>query len=191
MPALSIKNMCLDSAMDNLPTYQLLKNRKISALIDLNTKSGHPKTIYDNIRINKNGTPICAAGLPMVPNGNDFSSKGHIGCQMWRCPYGKDHKTKCKCSCTASKYGRVIKTKPEWDIRLYTDIPRGTQTYKKIYNQRTATERINNRILNDYGLHRLMIHRREHYSFMTTMIGICLHLDGRYKQKTQAGLSEI
>lgn len=191
MPALSIKNMCLDSAMDNLPTYQLLKNRNITALIDLNSKSGHPKTIHDNIRINKNGTPVCAAGLPMVPNGNDFSSKGHVGCQMWRCPYGKDHKTKCKCSCTSSKYGRVIKTRPEWDIRLYTDIPRGTQTYKKIYNQRTATERINNRILNDYGLHRLMIHRREHYSFMTTMIGICLHLDGRYKQKTQAALSEI
>lgn len=34
----------------------------------------------------------------------------------------------------------------------------------------------------------MSIHRREHYSFMTTMIGICLHLDGRYKQKTQAAL---
>ena len=191
MPGLPIKNICLDSAMDNLPTYRLLKDRKISALIDLNSKSGHPKTIHDNIRINKNGTPVCAAGLPMLPNGNDYSSKGHIGCQMWRCPYGKDHKTKCKCSCTSSKYGRVIKTRPEWDIRLYTDIPRGTEAYKKIYKQRTATERINNRILNDYGLHRLMIHRREHYSFMTTMIGICLHLDGRYKQKAKASLSEI
>lgn len=152
MPGLPIKNMCLDSAMDNLPTYRLLKDRKINALIDLNSKSGHPKMIHDNIRINKNGTPVCAAGLPMLPNGNDYSSKGHIGCQMWRCPYGKDHKTKCKCSCTSSKYGRVIKTRPEWDIRLYTDIPRGTEAYKKIYKQRTATERINNRILNDYGL---------------------------------------
>lgn len=177
--------------MDNLPTYQLLKNRNISALIDLNTKSGHPKTTHDNIRINRNATPICAAGLPMVPNGNDFTTKGHIGCQMWHCPYGKDHKTKCKCSSTSSKYGRVIKTRPVWDIRLYTDIPRSTQTYKKIHNQQTTTERINNRILNDYGPHRLMLHQREHYSFMTTMIGICLHLDGRYKQKAHAALSEI
>ncbi len=64
--------------------------------------------------------------------------------------------------------------------------PRGTDAYKKIYNQRTATERINNRILNDYGLHRMFIHTKEHYSFMTTMIGICIHLDARYKQQVQA-----
>ena len=75
--------------------------------------------------------------------------------------------------------------RPDWDIRLYTDVPRGTDAYKKIYKQRTATERINNRILNDYGLHRMSIHPKELYSFMTTMIGICIHLDARYKQQRQ------
>lgn len=182
MPDLSIKNMCFDSAMDNLPTYTLLKDRKISAFIDLNSKCGRPKTIPDTIKIDKNGTPICQEGYKMHPNGYDNSQ----GCLMWRCPFGKDHFEKCKNSCTSSKYGRVIKTKTELDIRLYTDVPRGTDAYKKIYNQRTATERINNRILNDYGLHRLMIHRKEHYSFLTTIIGICIHLDARYKQQTLA-----
>lgn len=38
------------------------------------------------------------------------------------------------------------------------DAEESTDAYKKIYNQRTATERINNRILNDYGLHRMFIH---------------------------------
>ena len=178
MPDLSSKNMCFDSAMDNLPTYTLLNERNISAFIDLNSKCGHPKTIPDSIRIDKNGTPVCNQGHKMLPNGYDKSR----GCLMWRCPFGKDHFEKCENSCTSSKYGRVIKTKPEWDIRLYTDIPRGTEAYKKIYSQRTATERINNRILNDYGLHRLRIHRKEHYSFLTTMIGIWIHLDARYKQ---------
>lgn len=182
MPDLHIQNICLDSAMDNLSTYRLLKDRKIRAFIDLNSKCGHPKTIPDSIKIDKNGTPICQEGLRMVPNGYDTSR----GVLMWRCPYGKDHCTKCPNSCTSSKYGRVVKTKSEWDIRLYTEVPRGTDAYKKIYNQRTATERINNRILNDYGLHRLYIHRKEHYSFMTTMIGICLHLDARYKQQIQS-----
>lgn len=177
MPALSIKNMCLDSAMDNLPTYRLLKDRGISAFIDLNNNCGRPKTIPDTIRIDKNGTPLCDAGLPMLPNGQD-KRKGYL---MWRCPYGKKHTDKCARNCSDSTYGRVIKTRPEWDIRLYTDVPRGTDAYKKIYNQRTATERINNRILNDYGLHRMMIHGKVHYSFFTTMIGICIHLDARYK----------
>ena len=178
MPALSIKNMCFDSAMDNLPTYRLLKDRNISAFIDLNSKCGRPKTIPDTVKIDKNGTPICQDGRCMVPNGYD-KSKGYL---MWRCPFGKEHSSKCKNSCSSAKYGRVIKTRPDWDIRLYTDVPRGTETYKKIYNQRTTTERINNRILNDYGLHRLMIHRKEHYSFLTAIIGICIHLDARYKQ---------
>ncbi len=26
---------------------------------------------------------------------------------------------------------------------------------------------------------------KEHYSFMTTMIGICIHLNARYKQQAQ------
>ena len=179
MPSLPIENICLDSAMDNYPTYRILKDRKIRAFIDLNSKCGRPKTIPDTITIDKDGTPLCQEKLRMKPNGYDHSS----GCLMWRCPYGKDHCSKCKNSCTDSKYGRVIKTRPEWDIRLYTEVPRGTDAYKKIYNQRTATERINNRILNDYALHRMRIHTKKHYSFMTTMIGICIHLDARYKQQ--------
>ena len=174
--------MCLDSAMDNYPTYRLLKNGNIRAFIDLNDKCGRPKTIPDTITIDKDGTPLCQEKLRMRPNGYDKST----GYLMWRCPYGKEHCSKCKNSCTDSKYGRVVKTRPEWDIRLYTDVPRGTDAYKKIYKQRTATERINNRILNDYGLHRMFIHTKEHYSFMTTMIGICIHLDGRYKQQMRA-----
>ena len=178
MPTLSIRDMCLDSAMDNYPTYHLLKNRGIRAFIDLNSNRGRPKTIPDNIKIDKDGTPICSGGLRMAPNGYDNSGS----CIIWRCPFGKKHVSKCENSCSPAKYGRVIKTKPEWDIRLYTDVPRGTADYKKIYNQRTASERINNRILNDYGLHRMNIHGKKHYSFLTTMIGICIHLDARYKQ---------
>lgn len=168
--------------MDNYPTYRILKSRGIRAFIDLNNKCGRPKTIPDTITIDRDGTPLCQEGLRMKPNGYDNSS----GYLMWRCCYGKEHCSKCKNSCTDSKYGRVVKTRPEWDIRLYTDVPRGTDAYKKIYDQRTATERINNRILNDYGLHHMFIHTKEHYSFMTTMIGICIHLDARYKQQMQA-----
>lgn len=126
---------------------RLLKDRGISAFIDLNSRCGRPKTIPDTIRIDKNGTPLCDAGHPMVPNGQDRST----GYLMWRCPFGKAHASKCSRNCSNAKYGRVIKTRPEWDIRLYTDVPHGTESYKRIYSQRTATERLNDRILNDYG----------------------------------------
>ena len=166
--------------MDNYPTYRLLKDRKISAFIDLNSRAGRPKSIPDNIKIDKNGTPICSAGLKMSPNGYDKSREA----LMWRCPYSKEHTCKCPQSCSPAKYGRVVKTKTEWDIRLYTDVPRGTDAYKQIYKQRTATERINHRILNDYGLHKMKIHTKKHYSFFAMIIAICLHLDARYKQNT-------
>ena len=55
-------------------------------------------------------------------------------------------------------YGRCIYTKPDWDIRLYPPIPRGTEEYIKTYNNRTSSERVNNRILNDYPLHDMKIH---------------------------------
>lgn len=82
MPDLTIKNMCLDSTMNNLATYKLLKKRNISAFIDLNSTSDHSKVIHDTLFINKNDTLICLAGLRMVPNGNDHNSKGHVGYQM-------------------------------------------------------------------------------------------------------------
>lgn len=82
MPALQPENMCLDSAMDNYPTYELLKKRGIRAFIDLNKKRGRPKTIPGDIKIDRDGTPLCKAGLRMVPNGSD-TARGNL---IWRCP---------------------------------------------------------------------------------------------------------
>ena len=115
---------------------------------------------------------LCQENLHMKPNGFDRASS----CLMWRCPYGKEHCSKYKNSCTSSKYDRIIKTRPEWDIRLYTNVPCGTDAYKKIYNQRSATEHFNNHILNDYGLHRMFIHTKKHYSFMSTIFLFFINL---------------
>ena len=71
MLTVSIENMCLDSAMDNYPTYQFLKNRWIRAFTDLNDKCGRPKTIPDTITIDKDGTPLCQEKLRMKPNDYD------------------------------------------------------------------------------------------------------------------------
>ena len=105
-------------------------------------------------------------------------------------------------SCSAAPMGKSTVPNAKTDVRTLNTLglssldpngisgftprcPCGTDAYKKIYKQRTATERINNHILTDYDLHRMFIHTKEHYSFMTTMIGICIHLDARYKQLVQ------
>ncbi len=146
MPAVSASNMCLDSAMDNYPACRILKNSGIRAFIDLNDKCSRPKTIPDTITIDKDGTPLCQEKPRMKPNGYDRSS----GYLMWRCPYGKEHCSKCKNSCTDSKNGRVVKTRPEWDIRLYTDVPRGTDAYLLLsFRDRSNTWELHSQTLVD------------------------------------------
>lgn len=177
-PDIPIGNLCLDSANDNYPTYELLQKWKITPFIDLNTNRGRPASIPDSITIDTDGTPLCNAGHRMVCWGYD---KGKHSTK-WRCPLAVGRVSSCDCPCSRSSYGRTIYTKPSWDIRLYTPVPRGTPEWKTTYNNRSSTERVNNRILNHYGLHAMMIHTKKHYSFMTMIICICIHLDAWYKK---------
>lgn len=80
-----------------------------------------------------------------------------------------------------SPYGRCLYTKPAWDIRLYPPIARGTDEYEKTYNNRTGSERVNDRVLNNYHLHDMKIHGKKRYSFFTMIAGINIHLDARLK----------
>lgn len=178
-PSLPITNLCFDSANDNYPTYLLCKKWHINPLIDLNSKRGRPSTIPDKITIDKDGTPLCHAGLRMVNWGYSPARND----RKWRCPLkcGKVDQCDSQSSCSTSDYGRTIYTKPDWDVRLYPPIPRGTDKYKAIYKTRTSSERLNNRVLNDYHLHDLKIRGKKRFSFFTMVIGINIHLDARIK----------
>ena len=179
-PDFKINNLCLDSANDNYPTYELCEKWSINPFIDLNANRGASKSIPDHITIDKDGTPLCHAGNRMVYWGF-CPDRTRL---KWRCPLacGKVEKCSSKKSCSPSPYGRCKYTKPEWDIRLYPPIPRGTNEYKKIYNHRTGSERVNNRMLNDYHLHDMIIHSKKRFSFFAMIAGINIHLDARLKQ---------
>ena len=182
-PGIKVKNICLDSAHDNYPTYNLCKKWGISPFIDMNSNRGRSQTIPKRLNLDDDGTPLCDAGFRMVYWG--YSPKRH-DCK-WRCPVacGKEKKCTCEVPCSSSSYGRCIYTKPDWDIRLYTPVPRGTEEYIKTYNNRTSSKRVNNRILNDYHLHDMKIHSKKRYSFFAMIAGINIHLDARIKKQKQ------
>lgn len=177
---LQIKNICLDSAHDNYPTYKLCKEWNLAPFIDLNSNRGRPESIPKHLHIDFDGTPLCSAGFRMVYWG--YIPKRH-DCK-WRCPVvcGKEEKCTCEVPCSSSSYGRCLYTKPDWDIHLYTPIPRGTREYKKRYNNRTSSERGNNRILNGYHLQDIKIHGKKRYSFFTMIADINIHPDARLKK---------
>lgn len=182
-PDIPLRDLCLDPAHDNYPTYELCNEWGIRPFIDLNLNRGRPDTIPDSISIDTDGTPLCMAGFRMVNWG--CCKQKHS--RKWRCPLacGKTDSCTCKENCSPSPYGRCVYTKPDWDIRLYTPVPRGTDEYKEIYNNRTSCERVNNRVLNDYHLHGMGIHTRKRYSFFTMVICINIHLDARLKKRTK------
>jgi hypothetical protein len=187
-PNLNINSFISDSASDNYATYKLLDHWDINAVIALNeTNKGNFK-YQPALRINDNGVPICQKGYPMVYNG---FCKGR--CRIkWRCHrtvYHKGLETFPPCDgCSSSPYGRVIYTKPEWDLRLFTRIPRGSEVWKSLMKQRTAAERNNDRIKNDYGVNNGDVRGKKRISFMAALAAVNIHLDAQVKVLQQRGL---
>lgn len=72
------------------------------------------------------------------------------------------------------------------DLRLHPRIQRDIEQYKTIYSERSACERMNDRVLNNYHLQDLKIRGDDHFSFWTMIIGICIHLDAWYKMSSMS-----
>lgn len=165
-PQFTISNYILDSANDTYPTYELCSKWGINPLIDLNSKNKGNSKYPPSLSITDKGVPICFDGHEMIYHGFE-KSRSRL---KWRCPLALKKIESCSCSdnCSPSAYGRVVYTKPSWDLRLFTKIPRGSKQSKEKYKIRTCSERINNRIPNDYKIHSLRIRGKMRYSFMTT-----------------------
>ena len=177
-PQLHIDTFISDSASDNQATYELLEEWGIDAVIAL----GKPikKTSKFPVPIDfSDATPICPSGHRMVFCGDEVMRPR----SKWRCPrvMGKADKGDCCDTCSQSPYGRTVYTKPSWDPRIFCSIPRGTKRWKMLMNERTAAERVNKRILIDYGLGSTRRWGKKRIAFATLMAAINIHLDAQLK----------
>ncbi len=175
-PELTIDTFISDSASDNYATYELLNHWNINAVIALNSTNKGNFKYPERLVINENGVPVCPGGHKMIYSG--FCGKDR--CRLkWRCPKACSKPCDNCVGCSLTAYGRTVYTKPDWDLRLFTRIPRGSARWKTIFNERTATERINNRILNHYGVEASHVRGKKRISFLTAIAGINIHLDAR------------
>jgi len=181
-PGFTFERFFGDGAHDNYPTYELLNAWNIKPFIPLNEKSKGNFKFPPPIDVDQNGAPICMAGFPMINWGfqNDR-------CRIkWRCPYvlGKVDCCTCQDQCSTSAYGRTVYTKPDWDLRIFTPVPRGSQEWKTEMKNRTSVERINKRILVDYGLEsaRARARGKKRFHWWITVHSVNIHLDARIKQ---------
>ena len=65
------------------------------------------------------------------------------------CPYAAE--------CCSTHYGRTKYVRDDYDIRILGPLSYKSLAWKEIYKNRTSTERINNRVLNDYKLHQVKV----------------------------------
>jgi hypothetical protein len=188
-PNLMVDTFISDSASDNYATYQLLNEWGINAVIALNkTNKGNRK--FPRCIVNENGVPVCPGGHEMIRAG--FCGKDR--CRIkWRCPFvlGKCEIGKACLDCSDSVYGRVVYTKPDWDLRLFSRIPRGSVQWKSKMKERTAAERVNNRILHHYGLENSKMRGKKRISFFATIAAFNVHLDAQLAKLKATGLFDF
>ncbi len=168
-----------DAAHDNYATYDLLRHFKVRPFIDLKSKKGGGTPKPQDIQLSKNGVPICPDGHEMVNWGfdrNKFRTKFRAPCALGRisyCPYSD--------VCCPTPYGKTVYLRHADDLRFHTPVPRGSVEWKAIYNERTAAERVNNRILTDYRLEHPMRRGKKNLAFFAFLNAINIHLDAVVK----------
>jgi hypothetical protein len=180
-PALRIDTFISDSASDNYATYNLLHHWDVNAVIARGATNKGNNKYPSPVALDNNGVPICPNGRKMLYGGY---CKGRSRIK-WRCSRaftrsGLERYKPCP-DCSQSHYGRVVYTKPSWDIRLFTRIPRGSDEWKSKMKQRSAAERVNDRILHDYKIEGGHLRGKKRISFIVTLAAINVHLDAQVK----------
>ena len=171
---LSFDSLIADAAHDNYPTYDLLKQWRIKPFIPLNNRNSSIPG-GKSIQVSKSGIPICADGYEMSNWGFD-AKKYRI---KYRCPLitGKVKHCFYDCCCNKSLYGKTVYVNLAKDLRLLTPVPRNSDEWNKIYKYRSASERVNNRILTDYGLEQPKRYGKKKIAFFAFLSIINVHFD--------------
>lgn len=168
-----------DGAHDNYAMYHYLEESNIKAFIPLNETNRGNLKYTPHIRVDENGVPICMAGHKAV-----FWGFNKDRCRLkYRCPLATGKIASCpkKDQCSKSAYGRCFYLKPSWDLRLFTKVPRGSVEWKQEMNSRTSSERVNKRLLNDYGLEASHTKGKKRIFWWSIVHSVNIHLDARLK----------
>jgi len=174
----NMDSLLLDSAHDNYATYILLNHWDIKPFIDLNNRATDmPRP--QALTLSQRGAPICADGHEMVNWGYE-AKKFRI---KYRCPLVAGTVTYCPYAdnCNKSPYGKIVYLRLAEDRRLLTPVPRNTDEWKNTYKRRSASERVNNRLLTDYALERPKRYTKKKLSFFAFLNAVNIHLDARVK----------
>ncbi len=154
LPAKRIETMAYDKAADDSKVHRCLHKAGIKPLIQMRrqwTESpermlpGHDGT--SNIVYDEAGTVYCDDKVSTPGVRHRMAFIGHEaarGTLKYRCP-AKHEGFSCasEARCNAGKtYGLTVRVKRDIDLRRFPPIPRATKQFERLYQGRTAVERV-------------------------------------------------
>lgn len=159
-----------DSGHDYVRNYNAVREKGAIPLIDYNPRNeDQSEEALTKRGYNEKGWPYADCGALMKPNGFDFKAKRIKFCCCHNCPEKLKQSEDFKCEYLKNKTGQVKNMCVKEHPRLILEIPRGTKKYKKNYNNRTASERINSYLKDKCGLRRPLIRGLKSFSIKAIM----------------------
>jgi hypothetical protein len=142
-----------DSAFDSSKIIEfIVKKLKAKPVIAKNPRgSKNP-----NIKLSRKGTPTCVAGFEMVSDGKFYDKEQNRIRHKFICPIKVSKKFAAKVGwfCPwnhpkfySNRYGCTTNLRVDVDTSIRDNIDYGSQTFKKLYNLRSSSERIFSRLL--------------------------------------------
>ena len=158
LPKHRIKTLAYDKAADPRDVHRVLHKAKIKPLIQNRSLwneepermlPGHDGS--SNVVYNEAGTLYCYARVSQPMVRHPMAYIGHEPQRQtlkYRCP-AMHEGWPCPMSsiCNAGKtYGKTVRVKQQIDLRRFPAIPRATKKFERLYEGRTAVERVNGRL---------------------------------------------
>jgi hypothetical protein len=147
----------------------------IKPVIDLNSRSSKPDVVNELVKLNKNGIPHCKClGCPLRNWGLMSKSYG----RKWLFPVQFDACIKCPAHSNKTFY-----TKTMDNPRFFTPIVRGSDEWKQIYKRRSTTERVWDRVNNDFNAESAVVYSKECRIVRVFLGSFCSFVDAWAKEK--------
>ncbi len=181
-----MRHVVYDAGHDAIGIYEYLSHAEITPIIALNSRSSDaPAPSGTAERLNVEGIPICPAGVLMRRH-NCIEKRHRItfncpvkrpthrnGEHLWlahtdECPHG----VLCQ---PDTKMGPIVYIKTDDDPRLYPPIPRTSERFEQLMNQRSGCERSNSIKKETYKLGRRVCRSATHFLVRLYLISIVEH----------------
>jgi hypothetical protein len=163
LPPDRIHTLAYGKAADDSAVHEFLHEGQIAPIIqNRHFQLEEPEKVLGgrtplNIVYDQAGTVYCYDRVSDTPVRHPMAYMGHEpdrGTLKYRCParhQGWDCPSDAACN-GERQYGLTVRVKQEIDLRRFPIIPRATKQFERLYNGRTAVERVNGRLKIFWGI---------------------------------------